>query len=293
MMKRIRTMAINQKLTNWVRMQILSKSERKGRCVEMVLKNVTPGKKPEEVESWEVIESPREEDAEALSDLIDISAMDDANGFGGLQKFSVSSYFEKTKDRVGARFVFRQIGEEEGEENPSEESDIGKISNASQIGMYMRHTERLHTTLLSASANTINNLTRALEGYQKQDGDFMRMRMDLMEGYQDMLDRKKGRELEERAQEFKEESTREVFQKVLLVAPHLINKWAGKKLLPEPANALSSLGEFRKSITQDEVEKICSVLPPEKVIALMEILQGLEEEGEEKPKRNGTNAGKH
>lgn len=288
-------MPINQSLANWVRNQVLTISEKRGKCVLIALRHAI--KKGEDVANIDVPPKVDEEEADALADLIDQTATDDANGLGGLQKYSVTAYHEKTKERPTARFCFRIIGEEEGTE---EESDIPDTSKNGIVGMLLKHLEKIHTTMLSSNATIINRQGQMLEGYQRHEESTMEMRFKMVEMVEGLMSQHAERMREDRAEEKKQERFDDLYEKLKIIAPHAINKIAGMRLLPEPETVFSSLSNLRKALTPDEVQRMMAQLPPEKAIALVDALSALDEEGQphkdekKKPSNgNGKTNGKH
>lgn len=250
------------RVMQWLRAEVY-RDHRDGPVKRVVLRHVAGDKLASEITSQEVPAAPDEAWLVNAVGEFELAAISDADGAGGMQKYCLLSY--RVDDRSSGRLPFRIMGEADDEESLSSEPATAK----GFLAQLMRHNEasaRIATQsiqqVLAAQHHTIEEQAAMLKHLTAIHFENIREREEL-------LDRKHERELETRRAELRDGMVKEAIEKVQLLAPVVINRLAGQKLLPqETSTEGEALRAFLQSLSEEQFQAILGALKPEQKVAL-------------------------
>ncbi len=271
---------VRSKLERWMRKQILIQDEDKGRCTKLVLRHVASGRLASELDTIRVPKKGLDEGwfNETLVNL-ENQIMDDAEGLGGTQTYVVLPYFENNADKPGSRFTIREAAS--GIEDP-EDVESEPPTKTGVLTQMMRHTEAATRVSLMSMGQIITTMKQTIARQSETIEKLTADKMANLETMEKLRSEEMERRLLFRREENKEKMYGEVFDKVSTLLPLVVNKLAGKNLLPAKATPTEAMVQgFIESISPEQVESLQHVLKPTQLVLLMEIFQNVQKN--EKP----------
>ena len=265
----------------WIRQTTIRVRDNRGRCIRISLRHMAG--RGTEVQQFEIEKQMDENEADSIADEIEATAFADASAFGGVQKYCAVPFFENFPDKADGRLVFRMTGDEDAEadDGSSEPPNMKGL-----ISQQMRHNESLVRAVVLGSQNIINGQARIIDRYQGLQEQLLGKYIEAAELIAEIQNNREGRALEEKKADHKQLMLESTLDRVSIILPHIVNRIAGRKILPEPATAISSFGELRRTLTQEQMTAIMGQLTVEQQIALADALQAVDAEQEkEKAKK--------
>lgn len=238
------------KLVQWLRRQIYG---REGLC-KLQIKHVLSGNKiGSEVHSFgkeQVKESLTPEELDSL--VVDIEQItgDDAAGVGGVQKYALLATFENGDS---ARFVLRV----QSDDQDNEEIDSEPPTKAGLVAQQMRHNEAIMRVSAMSFQQVITMQNRIIVRLSEQNEQMMGKHMELMTAIEGLHTEKHLRDLETRKADAQLEHKKEIVQKLLLLAPTVVNKITGKHLMPVSQTPEDlQVHQLMASMTKEQMESL-------------------------------------
>ena len=264
-------MALKRKeFETWMRRMLCSLDEEDGQCIKLLVSHTTVSKKRgEEVGTIKIPKKVSDIEAfinEKIDEIINVTIVD-ADGIGGVQSYQVQAFFEKLENPK-SRYTFRvEADDEDVEEFKSEPPSVQGLT-----AQLMRHNEGLARTMTMTTGQVMQSLTRQntklLEMVEKVFDDKVKM-IDAME---ELAGHKHERDLEIQGQQFKQRMVEDGYNKLAMLAPILVNKFMGKKMLPEKAGVMEVMvARLMESLTLPQTEQLQKLLTPDQMALLMEI----------------------
>jgi hypothetical protein len=257
-----------------------------GPVVKIVVKHLDANGRAGKEEIWSC-NVPHEEDSvtlpeEDVADLIneiDISCYDDAEGMAaGLQRYKILCYV-KHKTHPHSRFTFSLAGDS------ADVDDTGVSEPATEKGLQaqtMRHLEAVMRTSVMSTNQNMAMMQRTIGRQNEHIEKLLEDRRATFEITEDLKSQHHERELATRQAESQDRRYSEMFEKASLLLPAVVNRVAGKKLLPESVSPMQDmLKGLAESLTEEQLTKIMPSLKPEQQIVLLEFMDM--SQGEEKP----------
>ena len=276
--------AQERNLSKWLESNI-NASRRLGKFHKIQVRHVQRGNKiGDEVAYFDVPESPDESWIDEIVREVIETVTTETENLGGVQKFACYSFFDKSEEPVN-RHVLRVAAES----NPGEEKSLDSEGpdNAGLVSQSMRHTEAFARLATAGSTAQVNTLLKMVEKQGAMIDALMTDKLENMKIVNELLDKRMERELEMEKVKTREKAIEAGIESAKLLAPVILNKVVGKKLLPEADNGLAKLGyQFFKSISAspEQLAKIVGSLNQQQQIALMELIESFERAAaEEKP----------
>jgi hypothetical protein len=230
---------LRKRINDWLRRQAYVDTDEKGICVKVLVCQASgSGKQGAEIGVVKMPKKPLAEDFGVMTQEIGVIATNDAEGLGGVQRYLLVA-MHKNDDgfAVGERHTFRIVGVTEDEDEGMSEAP----TKTGLVNQQMRHNEALmkiatmqSTHIISQQALTIQRLTAQLESMQQKHFDTV----ELME---DLMSKKHERELTAKTQGNKLELQREMANKLMLLAPTIVNAAAKKRLMKENTTPIEQL----------------------------------------------------
>lgn len=286
---------LRKRIADWLRRQAFVDTDEKGICTKiLVCQSSGAGKQGAEIGSIKMPKKPVTEDFNLMTQEIGLIATNDAEGLGGVQRYILLA-MHKNDDgmAVGERHTFRIVGVVDDEDEGLAETP----TKGGLVNQQMRHNEALmkiatmqSTHIISQQAQTIQRLTGQLEAMQSKHFDTV----ELME---DLMSKRHERELTAKTAGNKLDLQKEMVNKLMLLAPTIVNAAAKKRLLPEKTTPIEQvLHSLLVSFTPEQFNGLASsdLLTPDQKMGLMTLVESVmkfdpppREDPEEHHGRNG------
>jgi len=276
---------IRSKLERWLRQQILVQEDERGRCKRIALCHVVSGKLGQEIASFKVPSKSLEDDyfGETIS-AIDTSIVDDAEPLGGVQTYVVFPYFEGSS-KPGSRFTIREVSTSVEDPESIESEPATKTGLLSQL---MRHNEANARTSALALGTILNTLRTTNQRQADTIEKLLTDRQANFETMEKLRSEETERSLLMKREEASEKFKTDMMEKFTLLLPVVVNKIAGKNLLPGKTGTETVIQGLFESIDQEQLTKLQTIMRPEQIAAMLEIFQSLQAAEEERKKANGS-----
>jgi len=230
--------------------------ERQRRACRFTLRHVGLGGRSGVVSEVEAVEgASREELAREIYD----QAAGDVSTIGGVQKYVVLAYGDE--GRSCGRYAMRLRGDDDLDVDGAEPSE--PPTSEGFLSQTMRHKEAMFRLSTQATAALIQDLRgenrqlrERIETLEKRHDEVMQLREKLRG---EDADRTVQHQIVT-AQLAREET---ILGKVMLLAPIVVNKLAGKNVLPAPEASEVALASFMESLSKEQMETFVGTLKPE------------------------------
>jgi hypothetical protein len=276
-------MSLETDLTRWLSRELVK--DRKDKPIAKIsLRHASPGTKGNEVETYDLTERVYStEEIPTMAEEMISRAQTDADGMGGVQRYTITLY-ALNEVRAVLRWPFRIRANGDEFDEAGDEAPNGK----GLLSQLMRHNEALAKTMVHAVAGVTTVMARRLESSDQLNSQLMQKHVESMKILEEAKSEQHTRDMELLTTEASETRKNQMFEKLSLLVPVLINKLAGQKVLDSQDPTAMMLKSFAESITADQFKKIQSSLGPEQTILLMQILQGSKEAKQLPSGNNGT-----
>jgi hypothetical protein len=260
-------MSIETDLNKWLCRELV-KDRRDKPIAKISLRHAAPGTKGNDIETIDLQERTLSTDElPMIAEEIVSRAQMDADGIGGVQRYIVALY--QVKDpRACVRFPFRiRANGDEFEEAGDEPSNSKGL-----LSQLMRHNEAMAKTMVHAVAGLTTVMARRLESSDNTITRLTEQHTENMKLLEEAKSDQHTRDMELLTTEASETRKNQMFEKLALMVPVLINKLSGQKVFNTEDPTAMMLKSFTESITQEQFTKIQSSLKPEQLIILMQIM---------------------
>lgn len=261
-------MSLEVDLCRWLSRELVK--DRKDKPIsKIVLRHAAPGTKGNEVDTIDMQERTLSMDElPLLSEEIISRAQTDADGIGGVQRYTVVLY-ALNEVRAALRWPFRIRAngdefDEAGDESPNSKGLLSQL---------MRHNEAIAKTMVHAVAGLTTVMARRLESSDATITRLTDQHHKNMQLLEDAQSQQHTRDMELLTTEANESRKNQMFEKLSLLVPVMINKLAGQKVMAADDPAAMMLKSFSESITPEQFKTIQATLKPEQLIVLGQILQ--------------------
>jgi hypothetical protein len=285
------------KLLNWVRQQIVIEREvSEGPCVKLVLKHININSKQNEIALFDLRAmraGAENQDAffDSLVNEIETRAHDDAEGLGGTQRYCVFAHC-KNADKPVSRFTFRmEAGDQDGDDDGEAMSE--PPTKTGMVGQLMRHTEAIMRTSVVSTNHTISMLQRTIDRQAEQIEKLLSEKFRNLETMEDLISRRDERKLAAADQVFKHQLQGETFKRLMMLAPVVVNRMAGKTLIPGANPMNQMLANFAGSLKTEQMEQMAQILTPEQMITVIEVIKSVTPEDPPETEETQANGSTH
>jgi uncharacterized protein YidB (DUF937 family) len=260
-----------KKISRWLRPLMFPFEEGEPKATFVIVRHVSVTGKLSDVRTIKISE-PREE-ASLLTLVLDIeqSALDDVEGTGGVQKYVLQG-MDETKHSIG-RLTLRYAATRQ-EDETGFDSDSEPATSQGALAMQMRHNEALERIDKAGWGNIINTQRLTIQSLTEQNEALLGKHLEYIALAEELTQRKHERELELLEQQNKGENRQRVARTLTALLPAVVKKLTGADLGPVTDPDTISMRQFLQTINEDELEKIASILGPEKSLALLSMLKG-------------------
>lgn len=263
----------------------------RGPVKKVVIHQVTTtGKRGMEIGQVELADKP---DTESITGYIaDIEAMvtGDVEGSGTMQRYVLVAHHKGENGwDSGAKLTIRVAPENDDDGDTMSEGP----TKTGILAQQMRHTEVFARIAVSTADRSIVTLQKQNEKLQEQVEKLLDKNFDLVTLIEELQSKKLERELATEESRAKLANRQELVNKMLMLAPILVNKIAvgkngGQKLLPEKTTDIEQMvHSFMVSIKPDQFEALVNALGPDQKMTLMTIYQAVSKFDPSGDKKNG------
>lgn len=250
----------------------------------------------------------------AWADELEHAAQDDAEGLqGATQSYIIFAFSKLDRDRrrpvsrcplrvaqgdgagVGAGSALALSGGRAGElagmaggggGGGAYGYDSEPPTQAGITSMLMRHTEGATRIALAGMQQIVQTLTRENARLTSAVEQAFDRQIELIAAHESIVSEKAKREQEIFAATASESRKNEMFTKLMLLAPNIINRVMGKKAIPESTTPLQELvTELGASFTDDQSAKLMTILTPDQIMAFGTIMQEVAKRKEEEQEK--------
>lgn len=268
-----------EKLKDWLSTQFYRHDDSLGPCCKLICRHLGNDGRAKTGDVFQIMVPNNEkvvnvddDELEIMTNQIEASVLEDAEGIGGVQKYQLLSYHTKVARQV-CRYTFRQAGPDLDE---YEDELTENATTKGHMGQMMRHNEALTRIAVMGANQALNLQNRTISRQAELIENLLGKRIEEFELIENLQSQQHERDLATKAEENKQLRYQELFEKGKILLPVLANKIAGRKLLPEESDPMvETLKSFAETLSPAQISDIMPKLKPEQQIALMEFLSAM------------------
>lgn len=263
-----------QKIAKWLRPLFFARAQQPNK-ITVAHYNINNKKEP--IASFDIEETPDEKELIVLANDLEGAGFDDAEGLGGLQRYIIHAYVDDKTEPV-ARFPFRIRNSDEEDGDPIDSEPATPKGLVSQA---QRHAEAAVKMSLGASGQIIVTLQRQLSRQADTIEKLTEQRAEFFDMLENLRNEKQTRDIEMQDATLKANIKKDAYDKLAMLAPVIVNKLAGQKILPERITPTEQmLKSLAGSIRPEQMDAFRSILGPEQLILLVEFMQSTQDKEE-------------
>jgi hypothetical protein len=209
-----------------------------------------------------------EVDSLAIVQEAEPMAEDDAQSFGGTQRYCLVAYFGAAQTEHQRSPVWAESVQRDGEHIVSESEPATDKGMRAQL---MRHNEALMKIALGNIQQMMAIQGRTIDRLTEQNEELQAHRLEGVKVVERLLTQEGERRIATQKAEASEKRKERAFEQIQMLAPVVINKLTGTKLLPEGAAGADVLKRLLTSITPEQLAGLQKVLTPQQTIAVVEL----------------------
>ena len=265
-------MSLESDLTRWLSRELV-KDRKDKPIIKISTRHAAPGTKGNEVETIDLTE--RQLSLDNIPDLAEeivSRAQTDADGIGGVQRYTVTLY-ALGEVRAVLRWPFRiRANGDEFEEAGDEPANAKGL-----MTQLMRHNEAIAKTMVQAVAGITTVMARRLESSDNTVTRLTEQHHRNMELLEEAKSDQHQRDMELLTTTENENRKNQMFEKLSLLVPVMINKLAGQKVMDAQDPAVMMMKSFAESLSAEQFQEISKKLKPEQLVVLGQLLQPLKQ----------------
>lgn len=241
---------------------------------KLFLRTAAPGARGTNIEEWQPVKLELEE-LPTLGNEILQRAQDDADGNGPSIHRYVIHAMDKGESKPRAKYSFRLRGEsdidlddEEGGEAPTQKGLMTQL---------MRHNEAIMRTNQSGMTSLIGMMVRRLEASDNHIEQLIKERREHFSVLEAAQSEASNRDMQAMIEMKNQDRKDLAFQKLMTLAPLVVNKIVGSKILPDKSDPLMMMLEpLIGSMSGEQLQAIQSTLNMEQTIMFVELLSAFQ-----------------
>jgi hypothetical protein len=269
---------IEQQIEGWIRQNVAFPDKLHGACDHVILRHVNVERKPQgDVKSFSIRieEGAADEMIEPLLHKIADSAQEDADNLSqGVQSYALFAYYPSHKGYVPRKYFRVAPSDVEIQRDLSPSEPPNEKGLVSQM---QRHVEAIMRTSTVATGHLFQTLQGENRRLAEMNEKFAQQQIDFMVLMQDLLDNAHGRRLKERSDEASLAMKESAMSKIEAVLPVIINRLAGKPIVPEENRSLMLMATLLESMSETQQVSFYQGLTDPQRVALSEILSEYEQ----------------
>lgn len=192
------------------------------------------------------------------------AAQDDAAGLGGRQRYAIVVYREQRPDQVAESRVFLRQGGGGDLADEDTEVDSEGPTSLGLLAQLMRHNEANAKNMILSTQDVIQAQAKMITALSERNQRMEEQHLKGVVAYESLLSERHVRDLATKEHEMRARVFTQGMDKLSLLLPIVVNKLAGRRLMPEPTSVLNEMvGALFESITSAQYEKFGEILTPE------------------------------
>lgn len=268
-------MPLEKDMEKWLRRELTKERTSDGAVTKIVLRHAAAGSKGSEVESMDLPVTFQVDDLPNIVDEIVSRAQTDADGQGGIgmQRYVASLHIKGERTSVG-RFPFRLKGAGDEFEDAGDEP----ANMRGMMTQFMRHNEAMARTMIQSVQGITMTMARRLESADVTIAKLTESAQRNIQILEEARSEQHTRDLELLQAETKSKREDQIFEKVSLLVPVVINKLAGQKVFNAEDPSAIMLRSFAESMSAEQFAQIRAALNQEQTLLLMQIMQNTQKQ---------------
>lgn len=264
-----------KKLIQFLNRNVLVETD-DGPCRSIVLRHLIATEKTSNVDEWSA--SVHSKDIEQLADLIIEKADEDAEGLGGMQQYVVRVFHGDNKKPSPPRLAARVLTQKDDDDD---EGSSEPANAKGQLAQQMRHNEAMMRMTVGTTNEMLRAQGRLLEMVMARLEVVEKGRTELLTLSEDLLSHRHERELDLAARAAKEKRTDDALGKVMMLAPAIVNKMAGQRLLPETISPeMDQIKTLLASLSMEQIQQLGTVLNPAQLTSVLTLYETMQKQTE-------------
>lgn len=259
---------VEAQISEWVREHVVGY---KFTCTHLILRHTNLDKVPDGDVTRVAV--PNDHgligEVEMIVGKVATAAQQDADGIGGtIQQYCLYAYYKEEPTFVPRKY-FRVSPD------ASYSQDDGRTEPPTERGLAaqaMRHLEAMTKINVGTQASMYGMLNRTITDQRAQLDAFMRQQTDLFLLVQETLNDGHARRLAERKEEANLAARESMFDYAKIALPVLINRLAGKAVLPERERSFMLIASLLESLTPEQQDFFKTSLTPQQLTIFAEVL---------------------
>jgi len=216
------------------------------------------------ISSWAAEDFDKYDGPEGLSQNIMEEAYRDAQTQRGTTRYVVQAF----KEGESAHFAKHSFRLDGALERTSDDEDSYPATEKGVLALMIKHTEFSVRSLQQGFDQMMRSMGGQIGELHRQNNKMAAMQYQVLDLQQAMMDRQAERELAVREQDAKDKRKQQIFEKVLILLPVIIQKLLGKKGA-DSILAEEQIGSLIDSISPDQMATLVGAFTDEQRIAFM------------------------
>ena len=240
-----------------------------GRCARLQLFHLAGRQRC--LRTWSFAEAFEEDQIELLAAEIIDCAQQEAGVLGGSQRFSLCAYYAQYPEHVGESKAFARQG---GGAEDGAEVDSEGPSEKGLLSQLMRHNEANARSVVQSSQQLLKAQAQMVDSLSARLAHMDDTHLKYVQTTESLLSERHIRDLATKEHELRAKAWSEGFDKLNLLAPVIVNKLAGQKILPEPTSVVNEMvGGFVESLSSEQLASLGGTLKPEQMIVVLNLVE--------------------
>jgi hypothetical protein len=228
-------------------------------------------------------------------DLVN-EAIDDADGMGrGVQRYVILAFHDKTPGEHTSREILRVSGGKSTYDAPENgEYGIGDVSDSEGpdarglTAQHMRHVEAMMKQTIVGWDRSMRTLTEQNHMLSSTVEQLMGKHLSSLQLVEQLMTQDHQRKLESRKAEIWVKGTEEIVDKLKILLPHVVNRAAGRKLLPTKSSpGEQELVSLVETLRPEQLDRLKELFTPDQLLAVLSIVERVMKEAEERKAEGG------
>lgn len=244
-----------EKIATWIKRQYFKHD---GAVTRVVLTHRSGAQRNKNVESFSVPSMDADDvdrRIEFLAEEIELAAADHAEAFERVQKYNLEIFIsgeEHSPASTGFRIsTIDYHGTDEETEPPTQQGQHGQI---------LRHNEALTRHVIGFSMQQFQAADRQIQALSELNERLMKERLNNLTATESLLTQQNERDIANKAAEQRMELMSDVVGQLKLLGPVLMNRAAGRQLLPAANPQSVAIRSLLESIKSEQAESIVDLL---------------------------------
>jgi len=269
---------IEIQIKDWIYQHVVLKEKHRGLCRKLVLRHLSVDRKPQGDVC--AISVPADEglagEIDMLTNKIVDAAQRDANDLHGVQQYALYAYYPDDPAYVPRKFI--RVAADDDLEIERDVSPSEPPTEKGLVSQLMRHVEAIQKTATVSQSYIYQTMQRENARLAEMNEKFSGQQTDLMILVQDTMNEAHERRISEKKAEMSLALQEGAFEHLKTVIPIIVNRIAGRQLVPEPNRQFMLIASLLESLTPEQQAWFRDKFSPGQLATTAEILGEYEKE---------------